>query len=765
MNICPQCGKDFDGSIEICSADHSKLISIDPTADPMLGRLLDGRYRLVKKIGEGGMGSIYRSVHTEMLRTCAIKLLTAVSPGNEDAVPRFKGEAKMASRIDNAHAVTIYDFGQSDDKILFLAMEFIDGKALSRVIAEERVLPIERVIHITNQIAEALTAAHALKIIHRDLKPDNIMITRKGKDNDFVKVLDFGIAKSVSEGSDNLTKTGFVLGTPVYMSPEQVLGEELDPRSDLYSLAIIVYEMLSGRLPFTGDNPQAIMMKRIISEPIRLRTIAPSISETVERVVMAGLEHDRDSRTPNVQIFAAELSQALHSGTQIMGGVVTGRLGDSSAQRDTQAGGIRPTRLDSSPAFTGQAEPSIAMVEGPSDPSAYAATELSPAGGQPPFVERPTREADQIRVSVPPAAAGQVITKPRVRPNKLIWAGGALAIAALAIVLYLILPSGASSGGSFTLIVKGAPAGSRVYINEVAQQGEVGDEGLTISGLTPGRVNVRVSHEGFADFFASLSGAKGQVQTCEAQLLFEIDYKGVMVPIPAGEFMMGDDRHEPDERPARQVSLPAYFIDKYEVTNAQYQKFCDATRRAYPKNPGFDANYFTGKPDYPVLGVTIEDAKAFAAWAGKRIPSEEEWEKAASWDPVAAKKRAYPWGDDFGAARANIATDRPVAATESAGDRSSYGVLNMAGNAGEWVDALYKPYQGNQTADPDYDKNDQVMRGGTFYHASTESEARTTYRNHLPRLFPAGFSAPVGIRCVVSADDPRIQQLVRERSK
>lgn len=728
----------------------------------MLGRLLDGRYRLVRKIGEGGMGSIYRAVHTEMLRTCAIKLLTSVSPGNEDAVPRFKGEAMMASRIDNVHAVTIYDSGQTEDKILFLAMEFIDGKALSRVIAEERLLPIERVIHITNQIAEALTAAHALNIIHRDLKPDNIMITRKGKDSDFVKVLDFGIAKTVTEEGENLTKTGFVLGTPVYMSPEQILGEKLDPRSDLYSLAIIVYEMLSGRLPFTGDNPQAIMMKRIISEPIRLRTVAPSISETVERVVMEGLARDRDSRTPSIQVFATELSRALHSGTQIMGGVVTARLGDPGPQRNTREHGVFQTNVDSTPSFTGQAEPSILIAPGGSEPSGYAATEVSYSVG-PPFVEQPTREASQPADPVPPTAAAQVTTGPPARSNKLVWAGGALAAVVLAIVVYLVLPSGASSGGAFTLIVKGAPAGSRVYINEVARDAEVGNDGLKISGIDAGRVNVRVSHEGFADFFASINGAKGEVQTCEAQLLFEIDYKGVMVPIPAGEFTLGDDHHEPDERPAQPVVLPAYFIDKYEVTNAQYQKFCDATHRAYPRNPSFDANYFLGKPEYPVLGVTIEDARAFAAWAGKRLPSEEEWEKAASWDPVAHKKRAYPWGDDFGSERANIATDRPVAVTESAGDRSSYGVVNMAGNAGEWVDALYKPYKGNQTPDPDYDKNDQVMRGGTFYHASTETEAQTTYRNHLPRIFPEGFSAPVGIRCAVSADEPRIQQLLRDR--
>src|SRR5712692_1791596 len=338
MKVCPQCGKAFDDPTEVCAVDRSQLILIEPTeADPMLGRLLDGRYRLIRKVGQGGMGAIYRAVHTEMTRTCAIKLLTAISPGKDDAIARFKREAKNSSRIDNVHAVTIYDFGEADDGLLFLAMEFIDGKPLSRVIAEQRVLPIERVVRMTDQIAEALAAAHALGIVHRDLKPDNIMITRKGSDTDFVKVLDFGIAKTVAEeGGDNLTKTGFVLGTPVYMSPEQLLGETLDGRSDIYSLAIIVFEMLSGRLPFEGDNPQAVMMKRVMSQPTRLRALAPFISESVERAVMAGLARNREARTADVEIFASELSRALHSGTQQMGAVVTSRLIEPGAARETR---------------------------------------------------------------------------------------------------------------------------------------------------------------------------------------------------------------------------------------------------------------------------------------------------------------------------------------------------------------------------------------------------------------------------------------------
>src|SRR5258706_14256014 len=197
MKVCPQCGKAFDDSSDVCAVDHSELTPIDPTdPDPMLGRLLDGRYRMIRKIGQGGMGAIYRAVHTGISRTCAVKLLTSLSTGNDDAIARFKREAKNSSRIDNVHAVTIHDFGQTEDGLLFLVMELIDGQPLSRLIADQRVLPVDRVVHITSQIAEALAAAHALGIVHRDLKPDNVMITRRGSDGDFVKVLDFGIAKT-----------------------------------------------------------------------------------------------------------------------------------------------------------------------------------------------------------------------------------------------------------------------------------------------------------------------------------------------------------------------------------------------------------------------------------------------------------------------------------------------------------------------------------------------------------------------------------------
>jgi formylglycine-generating enzyme required for sulfatase activity len=338
-----------------------------------------------------------------------------------------------------------------------------------------------------------------------------------------------------------------------------------------------------------------------------------------------------------------------------------------------------------------------------------------------------------------------------------------LGILIVGAVLYVAFVSGSSTG--FTLVVNGAPPDSQIFVNGSSRDAVVADGGLKVVGLKPGPAYIRVSHEGYADFTTRVTGVKGEVQSCEAQLLHEIDYNGEMVPIPAGEFVMGDDNHETDERPAHPVNLPAYYIDKYEVTNAQYKKFCEDTRHPNPPNPPFDPNYFLGKPDYPVLGVTIDEARSYASWAGKRLPTEEEWEKAAAWDAVAQKKRQFPWGDEFDAGHANIGTDQPNPVTQPNGDRSQYGVLNMAGNAGEWVEAPYKPYKGSEMLDPEYAKDEIVMRGGTFYHASTQGESRASYRNHLPRVFPKGLSVPVGIRCVVPADDPRIQQFTNMRSK
>lgn len=276
--------------------------------DKLIGQLIADRFRILSELGHGGMGAVYKAEHVRMNRPCAIKMISPEIT-NEDTIRRFEREAKISALISDPHAVTVYDFGETEDGRYFLVMEYVEGETLSNLMRREGVLPLTRVLPIVRQIGEALTAAHKQNIVHRDLKPDNIMITKKNG-QDWVKVLDFGIAKLSTEDW-NLTQTGKAIGTPLYMSPEQLAGEKLDARSDIYSLALIIYQMLTGGLPFQGENTQELIIKRLIKNPLPIRTVNPyvSIPEGVEAALMAALARDRQIRTPTIQQFVDQMEQ------------------------------------------------------------------------------------------------------------------------------------------------------------------------------------------------------------------------------------------------------------------------------------------------------------------------------------------------------------------------------------------------------------------------------------------------------------------------
>ncbi len=407
MKSCPQCGNSYNDDFTVCPGDKTALIHIASSgADPMLGRLLAGRFLLVGKLGQGGMGSVYKALHTQMDRVCAIKVLSPMVTDIEVGIARFKREAKMASRIDNPHAVTIYDFGSDEGGLLYLAMECIDGKSLSQILKQQHPLEISRIAHITEQIASALAAAHRLGIVHRDLKPDNIMLTKKAGESDYVKVLDFGIAKTMADDmGDHVTQTGAVLGTPLYMSPEQLSGEKLDGRSDTYGLATMVYEMLSGRLPFDGENTQAIMIKRITNDPIQLGLVAPSVSDSIARAVMDGLARNRDDRPQTVEGFAHALREAVKISTHPIGPRAADERGERGSSRETAPSYNDKTVTDGSLGWTGDnanLSTDFTRVDGAITPTT-------------PF-NREEHSAPE-RIEYPPAAT--YITKPSVEPVKI----------------------------------------------------------------------------------------------------------------------------------------------------------------------------------------------------------------------------------------------------------------------------------------------------------------------------------------------------------
>ncbi len=771
MKTCPQCGDNYDNSVEVCPADGSTLIRAN-TNDPMIGKLLAGRYKIITKIGEGGMGAVYKAIHNKMDRVCAIKTLTNLSSDNEAAVARFNREARNSSRIDSPHAITIYDFGEAEHGLLYLAMEFIDGKQLTDLLEQEGVIGIERTVHITSQIAEALTSAHALGIIHRDLKPDNIMITRKVDNTDYVKVLDFGIAKTMADdGAENVTKTGFVLGTPAYMSPEQLTGESLDARSDVYSLAIIVYEMLSGQLPFEGDNLQAKMIKRLMTDPIRLRDVMPSVTDSVERAVMAGLAREREKRTPTVQAFAASLGDAYNLSTISVGRRSTSKLEMSPTNELTREWSPSQSIPETEQMFP---PPTVDA------PTQVVNTQQRAFIGEPGGEQSRTPKSGSARQTVPhsQAASPQFSPVPQPAPQGTLpgpetstlsepqksgfrgwWAVVGLIgiVAGLAIIYFLLAPT----SKTYALAISGAPPGSEVFVNDISR-GKTGADGtLKVADVDPGSAYIRISREGFADFNTDVTIKKDVEENLTALMLpKEINYNGAMVVIPTGEFPMSA---EAPEQP-RMMSLPDFYIDKYEVTNGQYKEFCDKTKRPYPVSM-FGARHFADNPDLPVVAVTWDDAAAYARWAGKRLPTEEEWEKAASWDPNRRGKREWPWGNDRDENKANLARTKAVLAPGGAyaGDVSAYGVYDMGGNVGEWVDSSSTP----PITLPDSNEKvkSRMARGGGI--GSPIDYAKTTSRSYLPREPDNDIKGTImtGIRCVVSANDQKIQEQLRGPNK
>ena len=324
MKVCPVCKTVYEGGEVFCPVDAARLvtpsqIALDgpKSADALVGSTLDNRYAIKERIGEGGMGLVYRGVHTGIEKPVAIKVLRDDFSNRSEVVERFRQEAKSASRIGNEHIVDISDFGETPSGQCYFVMEFLEGEDLANVLAREGTIGMRRAVEIAIQCTEALGAAHSKGIVHRDMKPENVFVTKKhGKD--FIKIVDFGIAKMSdveTEGAPGrkLTKTGMIFGTPEYMSPEQAAGKSLDHRVDVYAVGVILYEMLTGRVPFVGDTFMGILTQHMFEEPPTLREVNPSLScsDEVEQVVYAAMSKDPEQRYPTMEVLREALSDAL----------------------------------------------------------------------------------------------------------------------------------------------------------------------------------------------------------------------------------------------------------------------------------------------------------------------------------------------------------------------------------------------------------------------------------------------------------------------
>jgi serine/threonine-protein kinase len=608
-----------------------------------LEAILGDKYQLVRRIGGGGMAQVFLARHRGHGGVFAVKVLAEYLAQDSRIVARFEQEARTAASLSgHPNIVPIFDIGQGNG-LHYLIMQYISGEDMANYLRRNGKLTPADAANVVAQTAEALVWSESRRVVHRDLKPANMLLDTTGR----IMILDFGISK-IADLADGLTRPGESLGTPYYMSPEQIRGEACDLRSDLYSLGVVFFELLAGRRPFDNDSVTAIHTAHLFTPAPSLLDYDPALPEVCDRVVQKLLQKQREDRYQSPQSFLDE----LHA------------LGANSG-----AGLLRPQL---NPILEAELLQPITVTHG------ETATSPRSVPRAPIAVETPVPQYATIP-SAPVEPAPEV--SPR-RKRKSLWV---LVAASVAIVVLLAL-----------FVVPAKPAS-----------------------------------------------------------VFQ-DAHGRMLLVPAGNFIFGDD--SPDSpRPRQTMSLKAFYIDETEVPNEEYKRFVDATGHAPPKSTDYAVS-----PDHPVSGVTFEDAQAFAAWAGKRLPTEEEWEKAAR----GTDGRPYPWGREPWTSNVPMEL-QPV---NSFQDRKSpYGAYNMAGNVFEWTASNF-PAGEREFADMhsvlggiDFSKTWYSIKGGSF-----SPHGDRFFQSFLRRGFPSDqSSAFIGFRCARDVPKPglraRLQSLMPGR--
>jgi serine/threonine-protein kinase len=351
LRVCPRCLTASNEDL-YCPNDGTKLIDPDDlppsrrdpsaepgpsplaytgprdAADPLVGQLVAGRYRVLRQLGEGGMGNVYRAVQETIEKKVALKVLKTEYSQSADMVVRFHREAVSACRIKHPNVVDVFDLGQLDDGRFYIAMDLLEGRDLAQVLAASGALPAQRAVHIALQICRALNAAHQSGIVHRDLKPENVFLHRTSDGDEIVKIVDFGIAHLVvqeperarsvptleraPDGSRKLTSVGMIFGTPEYMAPEQATGGQIDHRADIYATGIILYKMLTGHAPFSGKSFLDVLAKQVGEIPPRMSKVNPDldIPRELEDVIMRALAKKPEDRFATMARFARALAYA-----------------------------------------------------------------------------------------------------------------------------------------------------------------------------------------------------------------------------------------------------------------------------------------------------------------------------------------------------------------------------------------------------------------------------------------------------------------------
>lgn len=585
------------------------------TVENLTGKQL-GQYRLIAPLGEGGMATVYKSYQPSMEREVALKILPRQYASEPDFVHRFQREAHIIANLQHPHILPVYDYGESDG-YPYLVMRYVEGQTLNDRLKGQPI-PLPEASRMISQIASALDYAHAHEVVHRDVKPSNVLIDDQGN----CLLSDFGLAKVLLSVSQ-LTASGAFIGTPTYASPEQCLGREAGPRSDIYSLGVILYQMATGRPPFDADTPMAIVIKHV-HDPLPMpRSFNPALPEAVERVILKALAKEPQYRYATAGELAGALSEAVQA------------------------------------------------------------------------VDRPTLPETR-RYSSLPSLVGNARRIPAWG-----WVLGCLAVvgllAGLVAGIFLAIhpashpkPTTPRLPTSTRFLTQAAPAARSILTPTSARTTNTpGLPSLTPRAAATSTGSAAPLEPGLTQPVAALplpSTAEGVGRTIVS------DQDGMtLVYVPVGDFWMGSDANrdrdtESNEEPIHRVYLDAFWIDKTEVTNAMFNRCIQDGVCAPGTQEGGDDN--------PVVNVRWEHARTYCEWAGRQLPTEAQWEKAAR----GTDARIYPWGNQspdctlasYDPETGICVENNPPVGSYPAG-ASPYDALDMAGSVSEWVRDWYDP--------------------------------------------------------------------------
>jgi len=642
-----------------------------------------GKYHLISELGKGGFGIVYEARDLSLDREVALKVLHPYLAADDEFVARFRKEAKALAKLEHPNIVPVYEFAHEEDRH-FIAMRYLPGGSLSKRIARSGGLSIEETLKTTRQLIDALTYTHARGVTHCDIKPNNILFDAL----DNAMIADFGLARAAQT---DVTAASTVLssgaGTPSYMPPEMWEEKPITPAVDQYSLACVIYEMLTGDKLFRGDSTPGIMNKHF--KPI---VLPDSIPVGLRLVLRKALSKEPGERFVDL----TELQKALDV-------FATLPIND-------------------------QAEETIPGTNG--SQHSFPQKSRSRSFGQ----------KSAQKSSKPPA---------RRPPAWLPWALlGLVGTAMLGIIFSQGKPT-AQVNQTPLLDLTGAPTALVLQMENTrvvpSSTPILSPSSTPIPSSTPSPTQIPTPALGV-----------GSTQIREIDGMEQVF-------VPAGTFWMGSETGAEDERPVHKVNLDAYWIDKYEVTNAQYAHCVEAGACERPRYGGLGAlrTYGTGETkDYPVTQVNWNDAVNYCEWVSGRLPSEAEWEKAARGEK---DSRTYPWGDDVDKYRADYSGQKHPVGSYLEG-ASPYGALDMAGNAAEWVQDRYSPYYyyaenyWNNPKGPDsgslrvirgltttnYSNSYQADYGGDPVYYSFDLSFTVSGRD---LSIPTGYGERVGFRC------------------